>query len=137
MFGIIKNYFGGSRQMSADEVIDYVEKYLQIVIRKMVLEAEGEIISDRKSECAYLKMKLQRDMREDLVEQLTAKYGKIQEPESYLVPGYNGHVYASEIESGERKAVCFDMRSFKKMMTRSVELYLVEREGELYLFFMG
>ena len=137
MFEFWNHYNQKEENRSKEDVISYVETYLSLELDELVEEAEGQLQSGRKGEQAYLKLKIASGYEQQIMELLRNKYGESQDSDGFPVPGYQGHSYAKEIENGKIKAVFFDMRSGKRAKTRSVELYLVESKGVLYLYFMG
>lgn len=124
-------------QNQKEDIVVYVEEYLNLDFDGAIEKAEGEIKSEHKEEYAYLKMKVSSGYEQQITDLLIDQYGESQNIDSFLVPGYAGHDYAQEIKDGKIISIFFDMRSAKHAKTRSVELYLVEYDGVTYLYFMG
>ncbi|MBU5447881.1 peptidoglycan binding domain-containing protein [Blautia sp. MSJ-36] len=116
----------------------YVEKELEVKFKEGIFEEEGSIKKSLFDEVAYIRLSIEREKKDEIINTLNAKYREYEEIETFKVPGYQGNVYQKELLESRIDDLYFIMKKGKRNKTRSVEVYIAENvNGNIYLYFMG
>lgn len=117
------------------EYVNYLKELLNIDLTDLVIEEEGEYISE---DMAYLRFRI-ADGEEEKVSSLVGGVCGKMDIDSEMLPGYMNHKIAQKLKAEELSgAWTYFMSGSGGKKTRSIELYLTEDNGgNAYLYFFG
>lgn len=117
----------------------YTEKLLEIEWNDCIETATGDV--KRKigeEENAHIKLEMKEGYEEKVLNILRNSFGKPFDPSLVIVPGYQGHEFATEIKNGDLQYVYEIAMEGKRAKTRSIDVYVVyDENNRMYIYIMG
>ena len=129
------------RRNKYKDLCAYTEKVLKIEWNGCIESAAGDIETKiGEDELAKVKLEVRAGCEEEALNIVQNRFGKRFEMEisRTIIPGYQGHPFAAEIENSDIQYIFATCMEGKKVKTRSIRIYVVYNEkGQMYIYIMG
>lgn len=117
----------------------YTEKLLEIEWNDCIESATGNVEKKiGEEENAYIKLEVKEGYEEEVLNILRNSFGKPFDLSLVIVPGYQGHEFATEIKNGNLQYVFEIAMEGKRAKTRSIDIYVVyDENNRMHIYIMG
>ena len=128
-----------SRLSKYKDLCAYTEKLLKIEWNDCIEAATGNVeIGIGKDDYAYVKLEVKEDYEEDVLNIVRKRFGKPLDLSRFVMPGYQGHEFTTEIKNGDIQYIFETFTEGKRVKTRSIMIYVVYNENDrMYVYILG
>lgn len=127
------------RRNKYKDLCAYTENLLKIEWNSCIESATGDVkIEMGEEEWANIRLEVKRGYEEDMLNIVRDRFGKPLDLSHTIVPGYQGHEFATEIKNRDIQYLFETSLEGKRAKTRNIMIYVTyDEKGQMYIYIMG